>query len=190
MWSVLEKDLNNYFPITNVTWKSPISSSQITIDKLPLRCLPSTANLFKDTDHPFRWFLAPYVSVHIIVCESLDNYKTCKQKLKLWVDSYSAKRASWLLLYLPMGSQSVESYQKIYARISSDFYQDRAGDRSCLLFLQGFQGRGTPSSSGLASTVSFTSTNTSTGSNSAVMNSFPDLIKKIRDGVVASFQQR
>lgn len=174
MWSVLEKELNCNFPLTNVAWKSPISSTQISIEKLPLRCMPAGASLFKDTDHPFRWFLAPYVNLLIVVHETMDSYKSGKAKLKLWVESHYGpqKRSFWLLLYMPMGSQTMESYQKIYSKLSSDFYQDRSGDRSCMVLLSGFQTRG----GGISASSS--------------QSSFPELMSKIRDGVISSFQQR
>lgn len=75
-----------------MTWKSPISSSYITIDRLPLRLLPSSANLFKDTDHAFRWFLAAYVNIYILRAESMDAYKQCKPSLKKWSDQYNGPK--------------------------------------------------------------------------------------------------
>ena len=151
-----------------MSWRSPISNTSITIDRLPLRCVPITASLFKDTDHPFRWFLAPYVYLMIVVCESLDAYKTTKPKLKLWVETHSGlKRASWLLLYVPIGSQPTDTYQKIYAKISNEFCQDKTGDRSCMVLLPCFF-KSLPQHS----------------------NTFAEAMNKIREGVELSFQQR
>ena len=169
MWSLLEKEIASRLPLRDVTWRSPISNSTISIDRLPLRCLPISATLFKDTDHPFRWFLAPYIYIYIFVCETLDAYKTEKAKLKPWVDSHTGlKRSSWLLLYVPMGSQAVEVYHKIFNRLSSDFYNEKSGDRSSILFLGGFF-RGTATNSSQALT---------------------EVMNKIKDGVVLSFQHR
>lgn len=154
--------------LLDVTWRSPISNTSITIDRLPLRCLPITASLFKDTDHPFRWFLAPYIYTQLIVCESLDAYKTMKPNLRTWVEAHSGlKRSSWLLIYVPMGSQPIDTYQKIYAKISTEFCQDKTGDRSCMVLLNGFFKNLPPHS-----------------------NTFAEVINKIRDGVILSFQQR
>lgn len=171
MWSVIEKDIISYFPLRNVTWKSLINNSQISIDKLPIRCMPSSASLFKDVDHPFRWFLAPYVYINILVCESMDSYKTNKSLLKRWIEGLNLVSRRWIILYLPMGSQTMDSYQKIYTKLSSDFYQDKSGDRTCILYVNGFQGK--------SGTTSI-----------APPNLYTELVNKIRDGVIGSFQQR
>jgi len=104
--------------------------------------MPPTANLFKDTDHPFRWFLAPYAEIYLIRAESLDIYKSMKPAIKAWVDarisssSSSMKKNSWLLLFVPTGTpSSLDSYNKVYSRLSSDFYAEKAGDRSIFLLL-------------------------------------------------------
>lgn len=181
VWNLIEKDLTAKFPLRDVTWKSSISSSQITIDKLPLRCMPSTATLFKDTDHPFRWFLAPYVYIYILVSENMDSYKSVKSKLRAWVESLSGlRRTAWLVVYLPMGSHPIEAYQKIYSKLSSDFYNEKAGDRSSVLYLPGFFNRG--------ASVGLPPSSPSIGL--APQNSFVELTNKLRDSVVASFQLR
>ncbi len=92
IWAKLEKILIERLPLRDVTWKSPISSSYITIDKLPLRCLPSSANLFKDTDHAFRWFLAPYINLYLLSAETIDAYKNSKMNIKKWVDLYNGAK--------------------------------------------------------------------------------------------------
>jgi len=86
-WKKLEPLLTERLPLRDVSWKSPISSSFVTISKLPLRFLPSSSSLFKDTDHSFRWFLSPYVYVYILVAETLEAYKVVKVGLKKWVDA-------------------------------------------------------------------------------------------------------
>ena len=168
MWNLLEKEITGRFPLRDVSWRSLISNTSITIDRLPLRCLPITASLFKDTDHPFRWFLAPYIYLQIFVCETLDAYKTSKTKLKHWVELHSGlKRSQWLIIYVPMGSQSTDTYQKIYAKISTEFCQDKTGDRSCMMLLDGFF-----------------------KNNHSQTSTFIEAAQKIKEGVVLSFQQR
>ena len=49
-------------------------------------------------------------------------------------------RASWLIIYLPMGSQPNETYQKVYSKLSADFFHDKPGDRAMMLILSGFRG--------------------------------------------------
>lgn len=168
MWVKLEKEITTRFPLRDVHWRSPISNTTIVIDRLPLRSLPISASLFKDTDHPFRWFLAPYIYLHIVVCESLDAYKTTKSNMRKWVEAHSGlKRASWLLLYVPQGSQPPDVYQKIYAKISTEFCQDKTGDRSCMILLPEFFQH-----------------------LSAQSNTLVEAMSKIKEGVVLSFQQR
>jgi hypothetical protein len=174
MWPLLEKDLLPKLPLRDVSIRvsSAPNALPTIIDRLPLRCLPATASLFKDTDHPFRWFLAPYVCVYLVVCESLDAYKSMKPKLKAWVDSHSGlKKASWLFIYLPMGSQPIDNYQKIYTRLSTEFFNERAGDRSCMVLLSGFFKSGPSASTSVASSLS-------------------EALYKLREGTVASFMQR
>jgi hypothetical protein len=86
-WGNIEQMINERLPLRDITWKSPISSSFITINQLPLRFLPSDASLFKDTDHPFRWFLSQYVCLYLFVAETLDAYKVAKPQVKKWVES-------------------------------------------------------------------------------------------------------
>ncbi len=92
IWGKLQQILLDRLPLRDVTWKSPISSSYITIDRLPLRCLVSSANLFKDTDHAFRWFLAPYVNLYLLQAESLDIYKNAKAGIKKWAEQYNGPK--------------------------------------------------------------------------------------------------
>lgn len=91
-WSKIEQLIMDRLPLREVTWRSPISSSFIRIPKLPLRFLPSDASLFKDTDHPYRWFLSQYVNLYIVVAETLDTYKTVRPNVKKWVDSINNTR--------------------------------------------------------------------------------------------------
>ena len=61
--------------------------SQGHVEKLPLRFMPSTASLFKDTDHPFRWFLAPYGNIYFISADTLEAYKDARPAIKKWVET-------------------------------------------------------------------------------------------------------
>ena len=89
VWPLIENDIISALPLRDVVWKSNLSSTLVNVSKLPLRFLPSTASLFKDTDHPFRWFLAPYVNLYLIPVESLEAYRHVKPKIKAWVDNYN-----------------------------------------------------------------------------------------------------
>lgn len=91
LWKDLQDALNEELPLRDVTWKSPMSSTFITISTLPLRFLPSSANLFKETDHAYRWFLAPYVQLYLLGAESLDSYRAVKPSLKKWVDQKNSQ---------------------------------------------------------------------------------------------------
>jgi hypothetical protein len=88
-WPLIEKEIQEGLPLKDVTWKNPISSSTSVIPKLPLRFMVSTHSLFKDSEHPFRWFLAPYVYLYFVNAESLDALKTIRNNIKAWVDSHS-----------------------------------------------------------------------------------------------------
>lgn len=153
-------------PLRDVTWKNPVTSTYITISRLPLKFLPSAANLFKDTDHPFRWFLAPYVHIYIVTSETLEAYKVAKAIIKQWVEFQSGiKRAYWLIIYIPQKPSSTEIHAKVFARMSADFYVERQGDRSVYV----------PQISSNARTP---------------QSSYNDILSKIREGVVQSFQQK
>lgn len=92
IWSIVQKDLCEKLPLREVTWKSSVSSTYTTIDKLPLRFLEEKANLFKDTDHSFRWFLAAYVNIYFLTAETLDAYKLAKADIKKWVEAHGGIR--------------------------------------------------------------------------------------------------
>ena len=90
VWQYIEKGITSCAPLKDVTWKSQLSSSLITISKLPLKFLPSTATLFKDSDHPFRWFLAPYINIYIVVADTQEAYKNCRPAIKQWITNIKA----------------------------------------------------------------------------------------------------
>lgn len=182
-WSIIDKDLNSKFPIENVSFKSQSNQEDVKITSLPLRCMPMSANLFKDTHHPFRWFLAPYVHFYILVCEGLDAYKITKPKVKAWIESQNTlKRSSWLIVYLPMGSQQMELYQRVYSKLAADFHAEKPGDRTTMLLVNGFRNH-----------LGFSPSSTSTPHlqpNSLPSSIYSDFILKLRDGVITSFQHR
>jgi hypothetical protein len=114
LWTLAENDINTMIILQDITLRIITSSTNITIKSLPLRYMPSNANLFKDSDHPFRWFLAPYVYVYILGAENMDSYRGQRSSIKTWVDSHSGiKRSSWLILYIPLGSQTMDTYNKV-----------------------------------------------------------------------------
>ena len=126
IWNLIEKGLQSCNPLRDVTWKSQLSSSLITIAKLPIKFLPSTSSLFKDSDHPYRWFLAPYIHLYIVVAETMESYKSQRSTIKQWVSNIKqAQRSAWLLLFVPTAKQSIDAYQKIYSTISSEFYKTK-----------------------------------------------------------------
>lgn len=171
IWPNIQNQILERLPLRDVTWKSPISSTYTTISKLPVRFLPSSTALFRDTDHPFKWFLGPYVHVYFVSSESSENYKLVKPYIRQWLESHTGlKRTSWLIVYAPINKAvSYDVCLKIYNKLSSDFYIEKSGDRSVMI------------NTGLANTQ-----HNKHGSN----NSFDDFLTRIRDGVVSSFQQR
>jgi hypothetical protein len=59
VWEKLQNDVSERLTLRSVTWKDPVSSSFVVIDKLPLRLLPRRP---VDTNNAFRWYLAPCLS--------------------------------------------------------------------------------------------------------------------------------
>ena len=57
---------------------------------VPLRCLEASANIFKDTDHPFRWFLAPYAHLFVLDSSSPSTW----DRLEAWVRERRAAELS------------------------------------------------------------------------------------------------
>lgn len=89
VWSKLQQRIQERLPLRDVSWKGTgnTSISQGTVHRLPLRFMPSTASLFKDTDHPFRWFLAPYGNIYFVNVDTLEAYKDAKPAIKKWVET-------------------------------------------------------------------------------------------------------
>ena len=120
IFSLIDSELTSRIPLKNIIWKNPLSSVSTTLPSLPIRFMEAGHSLFKDIDHPFRWFLAPYVNLFLVGVQSLDALKTLRSTLRTWVDSHSGvNRSSWLIVYIPLGTQSMDTYSKNYAKIAS-----------------------------------------------------------------------
>ena len=173
IYNLIENELISRIPLKNIVWKNPVSSVSTTLPLLPIRFMEAGHSLFKDIDHPFRWFLAPYVNLFLVGIQSLDSFKTLRSTLRTWVDSHSGiNRSSWLIVYVPLGTQSLDTYNKIYSKIASEFCIEKAGDRSVMVLT---------SSVTAAISPTFPSVGTA---------SFDELIGKLSEGIVSSFQQR
>ncbi len=173
IYNLIESELTSRIPLKNIIWKNPVSSVSTTLPSLPIRFMEASHSLFKDIDHPFRWFLAPYVNLFLVGIQSLDAIKTLRSTLRTWVDSHSGvNRSSWLIVYIPLGTQSMDTYSKIYAKIASEFCIEKAGDRSVMVF-----------TNSVASAISPASAN-------ACATSFDELFGKLSEGIVSSFHQR
>lgn len=84
-------------------------------------------------------------------------------------------------MYVPLGNYGIDSYNRVYAKISADFYLERSGDRSVMLLL--------PNDGSSASVGGVSSSNPMLLMNQS-QNSFSDLTSKLREGIVLSFQHR
>ncbi len=54
--------------------------------------MPSSSNLFKDSEHPFRWFLAPYVNIYFLIAENIDAYRNQKAEIKKWASGHNSNQ--------------------------------------------------------------------------------------------------
>ena len=149
--------------------------------------MPSSANLFKDTNHPFRWFLAPYVYLYVLSVGDMAAYKAAKPSLKAWVEL--RQRAPWVILYdLPISAtaeQNSESaallavHTKIYDKLSSDFYGEKPGDRSVSI-----------RRSAAAAEKTGVAENAETAETAAELAEIAALLAQLREGVLSSFAAR
>lgn len=97
---------------------------EVSIEDMPLRCLPSDANLFKDCDHMFRWFLAPYANIFVIPGASLSP--AIASELMQWVAKRKAICADWLIISISDNLTPTET--AFLKKLSTDFYKVEPGD--------------------------------------------------------------
>ena len=105
----------------------------------------------------------------------------------------------WLIIYVPLGTSTLDVYSKISTRLGGDFYTDKVGDHSVMLIIPPDSKRGSSSSSSASSVVgggggsSSLAATERAGQQALFQQAYAalaDLLGKLRDGVVASFQQR
>jgi hypothetical protein len=79
--------------------------------------------------------LAPYVTLYLVTVESLDAYTTVKAQVAAWVhEQTEAQLTTWQLLYVPLGSQPMHVYDRIFSSLQNDFYSNFPGDRTAMMF--------------------------------------------------------
>lgn len=81
-----------------------------------------------------------------------------------------------------MGNYPASHYAKVYAKIAGDFYVERSGDRSVMVSLQADPGSSMMHSTSLLSISSFQT--------APAQDGYGELMSKIREGIVQSFQIR
>jgi len=212
LWGIFGEILSRHLPLRDVFVKSPVTGSKVCVPSLPLRFMPSSANLFKDTNHPFRWFLAPYVSVYVLSVSDVSAYKAVKPAIKAWVDIRLRASAPWVILYVSPLSAAAEqnsssasllaTHSKIYDKLSSDFHAEKQGDRSVLLLLHSSPDPSPPTAtpvgpapSGSASEAGHASATKKESSKESAAGScmsadIAALMTLLREGLLASFSAR
>lgn len=100
----------------------------------------------------------------------------------LLISHHHSGKQPWLIVYVPLGTATMDVYQKIYTRLSADFYTEKAGDHSVMLIL--------PPDTGSKRTLSVTERYSQQSLYQQSYAAIADLLGKLRDGVVASFQVR
>ena len=124
-WSLLKKPLFEQLPLHNVSWVSP-SSAAALVQKLDIRFTRDSPELFRDSDHPFRWFMAPFCSVCFVSTLNLETYKQeCRPAIRNWIETSFAphKRAptQWLIAFVTVGTESPKDVQdKVYNKVAAD----------------------------------------------------------------------
>ena len=73
----------------------------------------------------------------------------------------------------------MDTYSRIYTKISNDFNMGRSGDRSVLLFVSALIGEKTVAGSSMTSFQ-----------RQQCLHSMGEVVSKLREGIIASFQQR
>ena len=188
MWDTVESQLHGLLPLHDVICVSPVTGQSVTISSLPLRFMPADANLFKDTNHPFRWFLAPYLSIYILKAESLGTYKAMRSSVKSWVEDRG--KAPWFIIYAcpngPNDQSKISAYHEVYDKILADFCNNRRNERSFFVFENKLNLLNSD-----AEKYSSTSTSRDRDRDRDVYCSSPESItKKLHEGVVSSFLVR
>lgn len=171
--SEIGKLIMDRIPLTDVIWKNSTTQTNQVISRLPVRFVPSSSSLFKDTNHPFRWFLAPYVSLYFVSAKNLEEYKAIRSLIATWVElqtqSNGNNKSFWLLVYVVHRDQTPESIREVYSTISNDFLAEKPFDRT--VCFQAFGSSETPPQSRLNL-------------------SFNDLFAKMRLAISFTFQHR
>jgi len=65
LWSLIENELTDKLPLKDVTLRNVISSTTVNITSLPLRFMPSNANLFKGIDIVI--FIISMINIIIVI---------------------------------------------------------------------------------------------------------------------------
>lgn len=118
-------------------------------------------------------------------------------------------RESWLLVYVPRGASTstYDTYQKVYARLCADFYSEKPADRCVMIINKKFScSKGVNNNASnngplgfglLAGGSSSTSASTAAAAQAVSLalqhqskNCYSELMTKLKDGVVASFEHR
>jgi hypothetical protein len=101
-------------------------SVRLSSDPVPVRCLPATAPLFKDTGHCLRWFLAPYALL-FVTDKRLVSLSKVETQFREWVAARIGERVRhWLVLFISDSDSedSAAALQSIVNTLASD-YTDR-----------------------------------------------------------------
>ena len=132
LWITLGAQLAVHLPLKDLVVKSPMTNHNVTIHSLPLRFMPASASLFKDTNHPFRWFLAPYVCMYVLHAPDMASYRSSRSILKTWIES-RGKSDVWVIVYATPANATVNEnneYSRVYDKLSSEFYFHQHNDRT------------------------------------------------------------
>jgi hypothetical protein len=98
-----------------------LGSATVAVE-LPVRSLPQDAPLFRDTDHAFRWFLAPFARV-FLVNASLDMNPALSAGLARWVEVTStAQSTDWLIVCV--GDEG----DTVFTRLARRYFHREPGD--------------------------------------------------------------
>ena len=125
-WSLIKKPMMEQLPLQNVSWTSPSSTETMSVQKLDIRFTRDSPELFRDSDHPFRWFIAPFCSICFVSALNLETYKQeCRPAIRRWIETSFAphKRVptQWLIAFVTVGTGSPRDVQDtVYDKIAAD----------------------------------------------------------------------